>query len=284
MSSVELIIAALGESPALHAPTCAFYRLAKSIARATALELFSATERIERDFGPFGTISLPYTRMGAIDSVDLFGLDELIIFSFYWANRRRYRRVLDIGANLGLHSIVMSRCGFEVRAFEPDPWHFGLLQGNLEANRAASVEPIPAAVSTADGEAQFVRVRGNTTGSHLAGSKDSYGEKDTFTVPTRAAGALFDWADLAKIDAEGHEKQLLLSATTAQLQKLDIMVEIGNAANAKAVFEYLRDLGVGMFAQKIGWRTVEKLADVPTSHREGSLFISAKAAMPWSDA
>jgi FkbM family methyltransferase len=219
--------------------------------------------------------------MGAIDSVDLFGLDELIIFAFYHANRARYRRVLDIGANLGLHSIVMARCGFEIKAFEPDPWHFGLLKANLAANDA-SVDAIQAAVSTAEGEAQFVRVLGNTTGSHLAGSKDSYGEKETFTVLTRAVGPLFDWADFAKIDAEGHEKDLLLSATAAQLQKLDIIVEIGNTSNARAVYDHMRVQRIGMFAQKIGWRRVEELDDVPTSHREGSLFISAKAVMPWA--
>ena len=281
MSTLDLLFEALAENPRLHAPGGANYALCKSVARAAALELFSAPERVARQFGPFGEISLPYTKMGAIDSVDLFGLDELIIFTFYRANRNRYRRVLDIGANLGLHSLIMSHCGFEVRAFEPDPWHFGLLKKNLEANGATSVEPIAAAVSTADGEAQFVRVLGNTTGSHLAGSKDSYGEKETFAVPIRAAAPLFDWADLAKIDAEGHEKEILLAATKAQLQKLDIMVEIGNPANAKALFEHLRALGIGMFAQKIGWRRVETLDQVPTSHREGSLFISAKASMPW---
>ena len=282
MASLDSLIDALGRNPAQHAPTGAQYRLWKAEAREIALGLFSAAERVERDFGPFGKLSMPYTKMGAIDSVDLFGLDELIIFAFYRANRGRYRRVLDIGANLGLHSIMMSRCGFQVRAFEPDPWHYGLLKENLAANGAKSVEPIQAAVSTADGEAQFVRVLGNTTGSHLAGSKDSYGDKETFKVEIRAAAPLFDWADLAKIDAEGHEKEILLSATAAQLQKLDIMVEIGNPANARAVFEHLRALGAGMFAQKIGWQRVKALDDVPTSHREGSLFISAKAAMPWA--
>jgi len=284
MAALDLLLDALAANPAQHTPTGEQYRLWKAQAREIALELFSAAERIERDFGPFGKLSMPYTKMGAIDSVDLFGLDELIIFTFYRANRARYRRVLDIGANLGLHSMMMSRCGFQVRAFEPDPWHYGLLKQNLQANGASSVEPIQAAVSTADGEAQFVRVLGNTTGSHLAGSKDSYGEKETFKVDIRAAGPLFEWADLAKIDAEGHEKEILLSATKAQLQKLDIMVEIGNPANAKAVFEHLRGLGIGMFAQKIGWRRVERLEQVPTSHREGSLFISAKAAMPWAGA
>ena len=283
MSTLAQLFDALSESPALHAPTTAFYRLCKVTAKAMMQDLFSAKERVAREFGPFGSISLPYTKMGAIDSVDLFGLDELIIFAFYRANRARYRRVLDIGANLGLHSIVMARCGYQVKAFEPDPWHFELLEKNLQANDG-SVELIRAAVSTADGEAQFVRVLGNTTGSHLAGSKDSYGEKETFTVPTRAIGPLFEWADLAKIDAEGHEKELLLSTSAAALQKLDIMVEIGNPANARAVFDHMRALGIGMFAQKIGWRRVEHINDVPTSHREGSLFISAKAAMPWNSA
>jgi FkbM family methyltransferase len=281
MSTLDLLFDALGESPALHAHGSAFYKLCKPTARAMVQELFSAEERVAREFGPFGSLSLPYTKMGAIDSVDLFGLDELIIFAFYRANRSRYRRALDVGANLGLHSMVMARCGFQVKAFEPDPWHFDLLKKNLEANRV-QVEAIRAAVSTSDGEAQFVRVLGNTTGSHLAGSKDSYGEKETFTVPTHSIGPLFDGADFAKIDAEGHEKDLLLAATAAQLKKLDIMVEIGNPANAKAVFEHLQAIGIGMFAQKIGWRRVQRLDDVPTSHREGSLFISAKAAMPWA--
>jgi len=35
----------------------------------------------KESYGPFGVISLPYFKMGAIDSLDLFGLDEMIIFS-----------------------------------------------------------------------------------------------------------------------------------------------------------------------------------------------------------
>jgi FkbM family methyltransferase len=281
MPILNQLLDALAESPPLHAPATAFYRLCKTTARTAMQDLFSSVERIDREFGPFGTLSLPYTKMGAIDSVDLFGLDELIIFAFYHANRSRYRCALDIGANLGLHSIVMARCGFAVKAFEPDPWHYRLLTENLQANGAGTVEPHPAAVSTADGEAQFVRVLGNTTGSHLAGSKDSYGEKEHFTVPTRAVRSLFEWADFAKIDAEGHERELLLTTTASLMQNLDIMVEIGNAGNAQAVFQHFHSIGIGMYAQKIGWNRVGSMAEVPTSHREGSLFISAKPAMPW---
>jgi FkbM family methyltransferase len=278
---MDLLFAVLEEYPRLHAPTSSAYRLVKSVARSQIEGLFSGADRISKDFGPFGALSMPYTRMGAIDSLDLFGLDELIIFAFYHRNRERYRRVLDIGANLGLHSVIMDRCGFQVRAFEPDPWHFSVLTANLVANGSKDVDAIQAAVSTSDGEAEFVRVLGNTTGSHLAGSKDSYGEREYFSVPTKSVLPLFESADLAKIDAEGHEKELLLSTTREVFNHLDIIVEIGNPGNAAAIFGHCRRLEVGMFAQKIGWHRVESLADVPTSHREGSVFLSTKSEMPW---
>jgi FkbM family methyltransferase len=281
MTALDQVFEALAERPESHTHSSEIYRSCKAKARAAVEQLFSANERRAQAFGPFGEISMPHTKMGAIDSLDLFGLDELIIFTFYNANRARYRNVLDIGANLGLHSIVMGRCGFSVKAFEPDPWHYSLLCENLAANKVSSVVPIKEAVSVSDGEAQFVRVLGNTTGSHLAGSKNSYGEKEVFAVPTRAVRPLFEWADLAKIDAEGHEKELLLAASRELMQKLDIMVEIGNADNAKAVFGHFQSIGIGMYSQKKRWGPVERVEDVPTSHREGSLFISAKPAMPW---
>lgn len=281
MSTLDLLFEVLTARPDLHIPHTAIYRLLKELARSEIVPLFSSPERIARTFGPFGDISLPYTKMGAIDSLDLFGLDELIIFAFYNANRTRYSRVLDVGANLGLHSIIMDRCGFLVKAFEPDPWHYRMLVENIAANAATRVEGIAAAVSTRDGHAEFVRVLGNTTGSHLAGSKNSYGDREYFTVPTCAVQPLFADTDFAKIDVEGHEKDLLLTATWGTMEKLDIMVEIGNPANAQAVFDHFMSAGVGMFSQKIGWKRVKELGDVPTSHREGSLFISVKDSMPW---
>jgi FkbM family methyltransferase len=236
-------------------------------------------------FGPFGDIDLPYRRMGAIDSVDLFGLDELLIFAFYWANRKLYRRTLDIGANLGLHSIVMARAGFDVTAFEPDPVHFDLLTANLARNAIDTVKAVRAAVSDADGQMEFVRVVGNTTGSHLAGAKAKpYGPLDRFAVPVQAFAPIADGADFAKIDAEGHEVTILKSLPAATWARLDAMVEVGTAENASALFEHFRSIEVGLYAQKIGWERATAVGDLPTSHREGSLFVTARGRLPWGDA
>jgi FkbM family methyltransferase len=278
------LIEALAEAPSLHGATTSHYRfmnaLCQKVFRGSSLSDLQPTSV---EFAPFGALVFPYQKMGAIDSINLFGLDELIIFAFYWANRNRYRRTVDIGANLGLHSILMARNGFSVTAFEPDPVHFDLLKRNLELNGATGVMPIQAAVSDRDGRLEFVRVKGNTTGSHLAGAKSNpYGELDRFDVEVRACMAALDGADFAKIDAEGHEVTILSAIPPSRWVRLDAMVEVGTSENARALFAHFRDLPVGLFAQKTGWARVVQENDIPTSHREGSLFITSKAEMPWT--
>lgn len=272
------LLAALPTICQEHAPSSQVYGLLKQVARREIEGLFQA--EAAGQFGPFGELSFPCVSMGAVDSLSLFDLDELILFSFYWANRRRYRRVLDVGANLGLHSLLLSRCGFAVRAFEPDPNHFELLQRNLALNDCSHVTPVNAAVSRRPGTLEFVRVLGNTTGSHLAGSKTSpYG----FPVRVEAIGPLLAWADLVKLDVEGHEAEILLATEPEDWQEVDGVVEIGSPANARAVFDHFRACGVRMFAQKQGWSMVEQLSDMPTSYRDGSLFVTCREEMPWTE-
>jgi FkbM family methyltransferase len=282
---LEDVLAALPEISTQHAPTSAIYRILKRITRPEAERLFGSQGPQAASLGPLGAIQFPYHRMGAIDSIDLFGIDELIIIAFYDLNRSRYRKVLDLGANIGLHSFALSRCGYEVRCYEPDPVHYKLLQRTIELNELTTVTPINAAVSVEAGLAEFVRVLGNTTGSHLAGAKPSpYGDLERFTVKVDAFKPLLHWADLAKIDIEGHEATVLCSTTAEDWAKTDAMAEIGNEANADAVFKHFQKIGVGMFAQKIGWAKVAGLDDMPTSHRDGSLFITRRSAVPWSRA
>jgi FkbM family methyltransferase len=220
--------------------------------------------------------------MGSVDSLNLFDIDELILFCFYWHNRDRYHRAADLGANLGLHAIVLSRCGFEVRAYEPDPTHFALLKRNLGLNGCANVRAIGAAVSRCAGSMEFVRVLGNTTSSHLAGAKPSpYGDLERFPVPVEALAPLLEWADLVKMDVEGHEAEILLGTTPEQWRRTDAVIEIGSPANASAVFEHFRGSAVRLFAQKGGWRAVDDLSAMPTSYRDGSLFLTCQDAMPW---
>lgn len=266
-----------------HAPSDPLHQLLKQAAHQSFAALFGSEDEKPVPLGPFGNLVFPYFRMGAVDSVNLFDLDELILFSYYWANRARYQRAVDIGGNLGLHSILLSRCGFEVRTFEPDPVHADELERRLALNGVDRVSLTRAAVSSEDGELEFVRVKGNTTGSHLSGAKPNpYGDLERFPVPVTAIGPLIDWADLIKLDAEGHEAEILCATAPEQWKTTDAVVEVGSADNADRVFEHFRGTGIRLFAQRQNWREVSARAEMPESYKHGSLFISARSEMTWT--
>lgn len=272
------------QSPELHAPGTPVYSLLAEVAKKITLEAFSSTESEPREFGPFGQLRFPYFSMGAISSLHLFGLDELILFAFYNSKRNRYHHVADIGANIGLHSIMLNRCNFDVRAYEPDPAHREVLERNLKLNGCDGVEIVPAAVSSAAGELEFVRVLGNTTGSHLAGSKDSpYGDLERFQVPVEPIGPIMDWADFVKIDAEGHEAEIIGATSEANWSNTDAVVEVGSRENADAIFSHLTSIGVHMFAQSLNWAKVTDPEQIPTHYSQGLMFVSRSAQMDWAE-
>ncbi|MFM7546335.1 MAG: FkbM family methyltransferase [Synechococcales cyanobacterium] len=266
-----------------HCPNCEVYGFLDSVAKAAVSNLFGENTSQKADLSYLGKIDFPYFSMGAINSTHLFGLDELIIFSFYWSNRNRYKKVADLGANIGLHSVVMSHLGYQVTAYEPDPVHLSQLKDNVKRN---CLENIPVlinkAVSVESGELEFIRVVGNTTGSHLSGAKENpYGELNKFIVEVDSFKTICDTFDFLKIDVEGHEADILLSTTEENWQNTDAIVEIGSPSNAQKVFEYFSSAGINLFSQKTGWNQVSSLEDMPLSYKDGSLFISVKDAMPW---
>lgn len=282
-NSLGEIIAAIPALAAQHARTSEAYKTLDERAQAVvAASGLAHTSEGAVPLGSFGLIVFPFQKMGAISSLDLFGLDELIIFAFYWANRNRYRRAADIGANLGLHSILMGKCGWSVKAYEPDPEHVKFLRRNLDLNSSETVELVEAAVSDKPGTLEFVRVLGNTTSSHLAGAKnDAYGPMERFPVRVETIAAIMPTVDFIKMDAEGQEKVIILGTKAEHWVNTDMMVEVGSKENAVAIYNHLQELGVQAYAQKLGWSRVESLDDMPVHYKNGSLFITQKPAMLW---
>lgn len=231
----------------------------------------------------FGDLRLPYYSMGAINSTHLFGLDELLIFSFYKNSSRNYEKVADIGANIGLHSLVLAFLGKNVTCYEPDPETFKQLEKNIETNHHTNlIKPINAAVSTVTGELIFTRVLGNTTGSHLKGAKATpYGDLEEFVVEAKAFKKILTEVDLIKMDVEGHEAELICDTEISDWENVDAILEIGSEQNASSIYEHCTNQGINIFSQKMGWNRAEKLGDIPTSYKEGSAFISLSDRMPW---
>lgn len=283
LDKLQNLFAFLAAFPEQHARDSVFYNFADAVAKEAFREArpeFEVQNSVA--LAELGALRFPYEKMGAIDSVDLFGLDELLMFSFYHRNKGRYSRAADIGANLGLHSIMLSKCGIPTEAYEPDPQHYAKLVRNLEMNAVADCTPYMAAVSEKAGSMEFVRVLGNTTSSHLAGAKPNpYGNLERFDVKVIDVHEIADRVDFMKIDAEGHEVVLLGAISDVQWRKIDAFVEIGTAQNALAIFERFAGSGINVFSQKSGWKRVEDLAQMPNSYKEGGVFLSAKKSMPW---
>lgn len=228
-------------------------------------------------------LSIPFFDMGSVNTTHLFGLDEVMILAFYKANKNRYKKVLDLGANVGLHSIALNKLGMDVTCFEADPQTFSQLEFNLKLNQATSVHAINAAAGSYDGFAEFTRVCGNLTGSHLSGAKPNpYGKLERFDVTVVNIGAIAANFDLIKIDIEGQESDVLTSISISDAQRIDFMLEVNGDDNAEIIFDYVKQANMNIFAQHLAWQKVETLDQLPRSYKDGSVFISSKSTVPWS--
>jgi FkbM family methyltransferase len=277
------LIQSLIENPSQHSRDSSFYKThEQELLNMLENSDLNSSKSGHESFEPFGDLHFPYREMGAINTIHLFGLDELIIFSYYWANKSRYKNVGDLGANIGLHSLIMDKCGFSINSFEPDPIHVGVFQENIVNNKSANITINQKAISNKSGTMDFIRVLGNTTGSHLAGAKeDPYGELETFSVETSDINEVLLNNDFVKMDIEGQEATAILSTKKDTWANVEMILEVGTEKNARIIFEYLNEINVNMFSQKTGWNKVSNLAGIPTSYKEGSLFLSVADKMSW---
>lgn len=205
---------------------------------------------------------------------DLFCDYEQPMFDFYERNAGRYKTALDVGANVGVHTVLMARQGWTVHAFEPDPETFVALAGNVLQNDVLATLH-EAALGPEERTATFVRVMDNRFASGIEGYKDFYGPRETMTVQMRDARPWFEVADFAKIDAEGAEADLVRLLPD---NRVELLVEISNKENARVIFNHaaLRRYGMWRYGP-FGWEQVFHLPDLPTKSSDGMLFVGREA-------
>ena len=125
----------------------------------------------------------------------------------------RNATVIDVGANIGLSTILLARMTERVIAFEPSPPNVAFLRRNLERNGLTNVDVRAVAASSEPGTLRF-HVAQFGAGSHVvAVGHVSGGIVSTVDVPA----VTLDEVDLPivafiKIDAEGHEPDVLAGA------------------------------------------------------------------------
>ncbi len=120
--------------------------------------------------------------------------------------------VLDVGGNIGNHSLVFSLNAKQVHTFEPIPYVFDVLCKNIDVNNISNIQAHNLALSNCDENAKFyVNISGNIGGSSFDKRNDFMEE---VTVIKKSGDAYINTLnlekiDLLKIDVEGHEFNVL---------------------------------------------------------------------------
>ena len=121
--------------------------------------------------------------------------------------------VLDIGSNVGLYTVLLSRLvgpAGRVISFEPDPDLFASLQRNCMLNACSNVEPHNVAVGREPGRLWLQKLVFNTGDNHLGGQTGLPFRDAVETEVVALDGFLRDvHPDLVKIDVQGWEFEAL---------------------------------------------------------------------------
>jgi FkbM family methyltransferase len=166
--------------------------------------------------------------------------------------RRAPLKILDLGANIGLFAVAMlgRYPGSTVTAFEPDTANAAVLERVVEANDSPRWTLVRACAAARDGTVAFAS--GEFGISHVALEGEQVRAVDVF--PHLAT------ADLAKIDIEASEWELLSDERFATLQTpvLHLEYHAQNAPGAEPEAAAVEALERAGYAHAPALRTVER--------------------------
>ena len=206
------------------------------------------------------TVQLYETRAGRMLALraDRYITRSLELYGEYCPGERRLLEqlirpgmtVVEVGANMGAHSVDMARACAPgpFYAFEPQPRVFQILCANLALNDIANAYAHPIACGEAEGAAVVPLVdyaRLGNFGALALAPADAPGVK----VRVRPIDGLgFPELGLLKIDVEGFEPQVLRGArqTIARCRPL-IYVENDRAAQQQEVISLVAEMGYQLF-------------------------------------
>ena len=169
---------------------------------------------------------------------------------------------------------MMAKLGYQVTAYEPDPIHFKKAKSIFKLNKIKNIQIYNSAVSNFTGVTKMTRILKNTTGNFIGNNKKSYGPTKKINVKVLDSKNLKEKFDLIKIDAEGSEFNIIKSFSKNDLKKVDFIMEISTKENREKIWNFIKKSNLNIFSQKNYWKKVSKIDQLPTSHLEGSIFVS----------
>lgn len=167
--------------------------------------------------------------------------------------------VVDVGANIGVFSVMAARAGARVVAVEPFPDNVEHLRRNLAANDCAGAQVVAGALADANGSARLYLGRKGVV--HQLFEKDERGERleQHIDVPTLTLEELMrrhelERVDLLKLDCEGAEGLILASSPRDLLARVGaISMEFHDHASPLQHDEIVERLQAAGFRTELLW-------------------------------
>ena len=223
-----------------------------------------------------GNIVVPNTDNGKKKNFyDLFAFHELSLFAKYIQLKNKFKYALDVGANLGLHTIILCRLGYKVKSFEADPSTFRKLQRNLKKNLCKNYTIYNLAISDFNGRSKFYQITDNLTANTLENtSKQVYGKYKTINVNVKTINKFLPNSNtLIKLDVEGAEYNILKSINFSKKYNRKIFFEVNNNISSKQIFNLIKLKNLKCFSELNVWKKVKYLSQMPSSWKHGSVLI-----------
>jgi FkbM family methyltransferase len=206
--------------------------------------------------------------MGYYDPNNMYFIDEVFSHGIY-------RVFLDIGANIGVYSLIAAhQSEATVYSFEPHPFTFGLLKENININRfETKILPFQMELSGHEGHVNFTDDPGSTINKIIEKHDDNQ-KKIQINMTT---GDLFCTKhaikpDILKIDVEGHENRVINGFIDNLDNTMIVFVECQNIIETEKLLQKEH----GFFGPyKINYK--QRLFCKDFSSHEDHVFVNPKA-------
>lgn len=164
---------------------------------------------------------------------------------------------VDIGANIGLHSLALSRfvgSGGKVFSFEPSSHNFALLKENLRLNDASNVSATNAAVGSRAAKLKL-QLSSTNFGDHKIAVNGKAGgaceEVDVIAIDQALADVPAGKIKCIKVDVQGFEHEVILGMRKTLEKNPDafVFLEVGSGlleaagSSGRALMKLMRELG-----------------------------------------
>ncbi len=122
--------------------------------------------------------------------------------------------MVDVGANEGYFSVLMSPRVRKIYAVEPDPNNVELMRNNIKNNNQKNVQILPIAAGSKEGKitihsCNVNRMWSNVEDDSMWQSIKCLGVKNTIVPVQKLQNIITELPSIVKIDVEGHEKEVL---------------------------------------------------------------------------